>query len=122
MHTSNKKDRELEEMVRGMGCVITGANNDVEVHHVKGRTYKHNKTLIGNVYMLPLHKDYHMVTGSHPNAYHKNKNGFIDEFGDPRELFEKFVLVYLIVEHQDKNIVGDYITEDQLEAIRTCPL
>ena len=22
MHTSNKKDRELEEMVRGMGCVM----------------------------------------------------------------------------------------------------
>ena len=121
MHTSNKKHREWEELVRATGCCVSGATNDVQVHHVLGRKAKHNKVLIGPYFILPLHKDYHMVTGAHPNAYHKNKNGFIDEFGDPRELFEKFVLAHLIVEHQDKNIVGDYITEEQLEAIRTCP-
>ena len=87
MHTTNKKHREWEELVRATGCCVTGATNDVQIHHVVGRKGKHNKVLIGPYFILPLHKDYHMVTGAHPNAWHKNKRGFIEEFGDPRDLW-----------------------------------
>jgi len=87
MHTSNKKHREWEEIVRATGCCITGATNNVQVHHVVGRKGKHNKVLIGPYFILPLHEDYHMITGAHRNAWHKNKKGFIREFGDPRDLW-----------------------------------
>ena len=87
MHTSNKKHRAWEEIVRETGCCVTGATNDVQVHHCIGRKGRHNKILIGPYFILPLHRDYHMVTGSHPNAWHKNKRGFIEEFGEPRDLW-----------------------------------
>lgn len=89
MHTSNKKMREFEEAFRELGCCVTGVNFGVQIHHVVGRKFKHNKTLIGGHYILPLHHDLHMVTGSHPAAYHKNKHRFIEEFGHPRDLWLK---------------------------------
>ena len=89
MHTVTKRLREFEEAFRGLGCCITGATNGVQIHHVKGRKFKHNKVLIGGHFILPLHYDLHMVTGAHPNAYHKNKRGFIEEFGQPRDLWLK---------------------------------
>lgn len=116
MHTSNKKLREWEELVRSTGCCVTGATNDVEIHHVKGRTYKHNKVHIGGVYILPLHKSVHMVTGSHPCAWHKDKHGFISAFGSPKELFNK-VLDQLCFERYEY-----YVSRDQILSIMDCPI
>ena len=113
MHTSNKKLREWEELVRSTGCCVTGATNGVQIHHVKGRTYKHNKVHIGGVYILPLHESVHMVTGSHPNAYHKNKHGFIEEFGLPSFLWVE--VLRRVEEHTDTN---QYVSTDQYDAIR----
>ena len=117
MHTSSKKLREWEELVRSTGCCVTGADNDIEIHHVKGRTYKHNKVHIGGVYILPLHKSVHMITGDHPKAWHKGKHGFIEEFGCPKQLFRStYMKVY------KENLNAKYITPDQIESIMDCPI
>ena len=116
MHTSNKNLREWEELVRSTGCCVTGANNDVEIHHVKGRKYKHNKVHIGGVYILPLHKSVHMVTGDHPKAWHKGKWSFIKEFGFPYDLY-KNVLEELGFEKWER-----YVNQDQYAAIMGCPI
>jgi len=119
MKTSSKKNRRFEEMVRALGCIVSGASTDVQVHHVKGRTYKHSKTLIGNVFILPLHRDFHMVSG-HDNAYHRDKHRFIVSFGKPSDLFINIVLEQLIDLHGVE--IAKFITPAQIEAIRTCPI
>ena len=120
MHTSNKKHREWEELVRETGCCITGATNDVQIHHVVGRKGKHNKILIGPYFILPLHEDYHMVTGANPNAWHKNKKGFIEEFGCPVKLF-KLVChkIYdpMTMDQMEDDGPHDVLTSDIAEAI-----
>jgi len=112
MHTTEKKYREWEELFRSLGCIVTGATNNVEIHHVKGRKFKHNKELIGPIFIIPLHEDLHMITGKHPNAYHKNKKGFIREFGDPRDMFQRCLVM---LEDVDWPIS---ITEEEMQAIR----
>ena len=116
MHTSSKKLREFEELVRSTGCCVTGATNGVQIHHVKGRTYKHNKVHIGGVYILPLHESVHMVTGSHPKAWHKGKRHFIREFGHPYDLFRG------VVESLDFEDWKKYVTQDQYASIMDCPI
>jgi len=122
MHTSSKKLREFEELVRAQGCCVTGAGYGVQIHHVLGRKGRYNKQDIGGIYILPLHESVHVVTGTHPNAWHKNKNGFIHEFGHPRDLFEG-VLTELIEDH---DLYGDdemlkFISAEQITAIMECP-
>ena len=112
MHTSERKYREWEELFRGLGCIITGATYGVQIHHPIGRKGKHNKLLIGPKFILPLHYDLHMAVGGHPNAYHKNKKGFIKEFGEPSDLFEQ-----CLVKLEDEDWpIG--LSEEELQAIR----
>lgn len=123
MHTSKPIHSKFEAMARRAGCVITGATNEIEIHHVKGRTYKHNKVLIGPLFILPLHKDYHRVTAKNDNAYHKNKHGFIAEFGRPSDLFVRWVLVALKNETQEnKELMKSLISDSVIESIGSCPL
>jgi len=110
VHTTEKKFREWEELFRSLGCIITGG--PAQIHHPIGRKGKHNKLLIGPKFIIPLHYDYHMVTGSHPNAYHKNKKGFIKEFGEPSHLFE---MCLAKLEDVDWPIS---ISDEELQAIR----
>ncbi len=117
MHTSNKKLREWEELVRETGCCVTGRTDNVQIHHVVGRKGKHNKVRIGGVYILPLNRDYHMLDGKHPNAWHKNKKGFIAEFGPARYLFMS-VMNALIDDGQE---VCGYVTGEMLNSIMDCP-
>ena len=101
MHTSKKSYRDFEELVRTIGCIITGSPHP-QIHHVKGRTFKHNKILIGPWYILPLHYDLH--NGSHPNAYHNSKHGFIAAYGHPRYLFKQ------VLDKIDYNLDQDIIS------------
>ena len=87
MHTTNKDLRRYEELMKNTGCCITGRYDDVHFHHFLGRKAKHNKQHIGGHFGIPLHTDLHLVTGSHPLAYHKSKRAFIEEFGQPRDLW-----------------------------------
>ena len=116
MHTTNVKIREFEEKVRSLGCCVTGALNDVQIHHVLGRKGKHNKVLVGPVFILPLHKDYHMETGDYQNAWHKNKKGFISEFGLPGKLFLHKVSEDFISKFGRDDYVR-FVLPEQIEAI-----
>jgi len=103
-------------MVRATGCCITGATNNVQVHHIVGRKGKHNKILIGPYFIIPIHEDYHMITGAHPNAWHKNKKGFIEEFGLARDLFRG-----VIASLEDSGVsTSDFVSDECIEAIMDC--
>ncbi len=72
MRTSNKKHREYEEQVRGVGCYVTGATNPLalDVHHLRGRTFKHNKEHIGWALCVALHQP--NKAGYHKDNLHMN--------------------------------------------------
>ena len=81
-----KAVKDWENLVREQGCIVTG-QNDVQIHHVLGRTYKHNKVLIGPWYILPLCMRLHDVHSNSPfNVTHYPKR-FAIEFGEQRNLF-----------------------------------
>lgn len=72
MRTSNPKHREYEELVRALGCYVTGANNPLalDVHHLEGRKFKHNKEHIGWALCVALHQP--NKTGYHTDNLHRN--------------------------------------------------
>ena len=49
----NAEQKKWREQVRDLGCVVCGSENP-EIHHVVGRTSKHNKVHIGHWFILPL--------------------------------------------------------------------
>lgn len=54
----NKAEREWREAVRGQGCILDYPG-PVEIHHVVGRTAKHNKVDIGHWFILPVSSEAH---------------------------------------------------------------
>lgn len=79
-----------EANVREQGCIITG-RNDVQIHHVVGRSYKHNKVLIGPWFILPLCWYLHDVhSNSKHNVTHFRHN-FTRVYGFQRDLFANMV-------------------------------
>ena len=80
----------VEWYVAMNGPVVKGAGQ-VQFHHVKGRTYMHNKVHIGEWFILPLPWEYHDV---HSNSglcvTHFPKN-FVAEFGKQSELWKPMV-------------------------------
>tara|TARA_R110000851_G_scaffold133381_3_gene268208 strand:- start:10859 stop:11206 length:348 start_codon:yes stop_codon:yes gene_type:complete len=81
-----KAVQDWEDTVRAIGCVITG-QNDVQIHHVHGRTYKNNKILIGPWLILPLCIRLHDVHSNDPlNVTHYPKK-FGLEYGLQKDIF-----------------------------------
>ena len=58
-----------------------------------------------------------MLDGEHPMAWHKNKKGFIKEFGNPQHLF--MTVVCSLIDSGEE--VFNYITDEQVAAIKVCP-
>ncbi len=83
-----KSVQDWESLVRQYGCVITRSTANVEIHHVYGSTYKHNKILIGPHYILPLTTYYHRA-GQFNVTDHPKK--FAEQYGHQRVLFETMV-------------------------------
>lgn len=78
--------KKWEGIVREFGCVVT-KEKDVQIHHTFGRTYKHEKVLIGPWYILPLVHRLHDVSSNHPhNVTHWPKK-FAKEYGYQQDLF-----------------------------------
>jgi hypothetical protein len=70
-----------EETVASYGCVVTRESQPIQVHHVFGRTYKHNKKLIGIWVILPLAFRLHDVSSNDEfNVTHFRKN-FARKYG-----------------------------------------
>jgi len=69
------------------GPVVKG-HGRVQIHHVVGPTYVHNKVPIGHWFLLPLPFELHDVSSNHPcNVTHFRKR-FTEEHGEQRILFE----------------------------------
>lgn len=72
------------------GPVIQG-EGPTQLHHVVGRTGKHNKVLIGPWFVLPLPWQYHDVaSGDSCNVTHFRHN-FTRRFGLQKDLFLQMV-------------------------------
>ena len=79
-----------EGTVAAYGCVVS-RESAVQLHHPKGRTYKHNKVLIGPWFILPLAHRYHELKSDNPfNVTHWPKR-FEIEFGTQKRLFLEMV-------------------------------
>jgi hypothetical protein len=58
-----------------------------QLHHVLGRSAKHNKVAIGHEFILPVPFDLHDVNSDHPENVTHCKKAFIKRFGNQRDLF-----------------------------------
>ena len=56
----NAAQKRWRESVRELGCLM-GAPGPVEIHHVVGRTAKHNKIAIGHWWILPVSNEGHRM-------------------------------------------------------------
>lgn len=54
-----KAQADFWQRLRELGCMVTGLNGEIEIHHVVGSSFKHNKVPIGNWYVIPLHVTMH---------------------------------------------------------------
>ena len=77
----NKAQKDWMEAVRELGSVISGG--PAVIHHVVGRTGKHNKVHIGHWWLIPLTDDEH-------KALHKGDRDLYSDIFETRKEFEKW--------------------------------
>ena len=58
-----------------------------QLHHVLGRSAKHNKIAIGHEFILPIPFDLHDVNSNHELNVTHHKHSFTNAFGTQRSLF-----------------------------------
>lgn len=58
-----------------------------ELHHVLGRSAKHNKVPIGHWFVIPVPFELHNVMSGHPDNVTHFKHRFTARFGEQRLLF-----------------------------------
>ena len=82
-----KENKFLKDMVsliddRGLGILYPGydGRTDYDIHHVLGRSAKHNKVHIGYNFILPVPTELH-DNGDHPLNVTHHKHAFTDEYG-----------------------------------------
>ena len=93
MNSKNNRHEQLWcDAVRECGCIITG-NTQVQLHHIWGSKFKHNKIHIGNYAVLALSPELHDVSSNHVHNVTHNKNAFHFEFGSNAELFQKTIIL-----------------------------
>lgn len=63
-----------------------------QLHHVIGRSAKHNKVAIGHEFILPIPFDLHDVNSNHELNVTHHKHSFTNAFGTQRSLFEKMCI------------------------------
>ena len=62
-----------------------------ELHHVLGRSAKHNKVAIGHWFIIPVPYTYHNIKEQNFLNVSFFKHNFTDRFGYQRDLFKKMV-------------------------------
>ena len=60
-----------------------------QIHHVMGRSAKHNKVSIGHWFVIPVPFELHDVSSNHHFNVTHCKNNFTNQFGTQRSLFMK---------------------------------
>lgn len=77
----------VAEYAEAHGSFPNQTTNHFQIHHVKGRAFKHNKVAIGHWFVLPINPVYHDVHSNSPwNVTHYPKRYAI-EFGKQRDQF-----------------------------------
>lgn len=82
----NKEEKKFQAWLKEQRCCVSGIHY-VDVHHCKGATFKHNKTLIGHWFCIPLCRPMH-------NLYHREKRVFHTNYGRQCDLWLKEVKMY----------------------------
>jgi hypothetical protein len=62
-----------------------------QLHHVLGRSAKHNKISIGHEFIIPVPFDLHDVSSNHKLNVTHHKKAFVKAFGKQSELFIKMI-------------------------------
>ena len=62
--------------------------NDFQLHHVLGRSAKHNKVPIGHWFIIPVPVELHDVGSDHPDNVTHFKKNFVKRFGDQCGIFQ----------------------------------
>lgn len=68
-------------------------NKGFQIHHVLGRSAKHNKVHIGYWFILPVPYGLHDVSSNHKLNVTHHKHAFTDRFGFQRDIFKTMVLL-----------------------------
>lgn len=97
-----------EQMVAEYGCIVTREPN-VQIHHVAGRSARHNKIDIGWYYILPLTPRLHDVSSNHPMNVTLWKNRFEKEYGTQNDLF--FQMLNALMEQGKEIPVPDEVID-----------
>lgn len=81
-------EKRFHSWVKEHECIVTGAPGPSILHHCEGATFKHNKTLIGHWFVLPLCKEVDDVVtlGS--------RKAFREKFGPQSRLWLKLIREY----------------------------
>ena len=69
----------------------------IQLHHVLGRSAKHNKVAIGHEFILPVPYELHDVNSNHELNVTHHKHAFTDEYGMQRWLFDS--MYYSMISH-----------------------
>lgn len=72
-----------------------------QMHHVKGRSFVHNKVAVGGWFILPIETQYHDVHSNNPwNVTHFKKRYEI-EFGTQRD---QFIAMCMVITDEDGSL------------------
>ncbi len=61
---------------------------DFQLHHVLGRSARHNKVPIGHEFIIPVPVELHDVNSNHPFNVTHHKKAFVTEFGKQSGIFQ----------------------------------
>ena len=61
---------------------------DFQIHHVLGRSAKHNKVAIGHWFIIPVPVELHDVSSNHELNVTHHKKAFVKEFGQQCGIFQ----------------------------------
>lgn len=75
------------------GDEYNDSNLPFELHHVVGRSAKHNKVSIGHEFILPVPFELHNVMENHKDNVTNFKKNFVKRFGNQRDLFNDMFAV-----------------------------
>lgn len=64
---------------------------DFELHHVLGRSAKHNKVAIGHWFIIPVPFELHNVSSDHSDNVTHFKHNFTERFGTQRGIFSSLM-------------------------------
>lgn len=76
----NAREKEWRESVRLIGSIITGSNQCL-IHHIVGRTARHNKQKVGHLLILPLTPAEHILIDYGQFGLKELKDSYNDNHG-----------------------------------------